>query len=134
VSKLSHCWGAVNITKLKSAILAQFRDIIPLEWLPQTFSDALRITALLRYEYLWINSLCIIQNSTEDGNQQSDLMGTIYRNSVLTIAAVRAQDSHVGYFSDEPTVSYDFSGPEAPVLCIYVAENSERLQPLHNRA
>jgi hypothetical protein len=68
--------------KLKSTNLPQFQEVIPLECLPQTFSDAIRITALLGCKYLWIDSLCIIHDSEEEWNQQSGLMGTIYRSAV----------------------------------------------------
>lgn len=131
---LSHCWGGANIVKLKQENLVQFHKRIPPELLPKTFFDAIRITLLLGYEYLWIDSLCIIQDSTEDWLQQSKVMGSVYRNSTLTIAAVGAKDSHGGCFlasRDMRSVSkLGWTGE----LSLLKTNEMEKEQPLHRRA
>lgn len=95
---LSHCWGGADIVKLKQNNLVRFHTDIPLDLLPKSFSDAIKITILLGHEYLWIDSLCIIQDSTEDWLHEAMAIGSVYRNSTLTIAAVGAKDSHGGFF------------------------------------
>jgi hypothetical protein len=71
---------------------------IPIESLPPTFQDAVHITRRLGFTYLWIDSLCIIQDSPEDWNQESGQMAYIYSNSVLTISAEAARDGSFGIF------------------------------------
>ena len=60
---------------------------IPMEGLAQTFIDAMRITRELGYQYIWIDSLCIMQDSPEDWEREAQTMADVYGNSVLTIFA-----------------------------------------------
>ena len=66
--------------------------------LPLTFQHAITITRKLGYQYLWIDSLCIIQDSTEDWNIESLEMKRVYQMSALTIGAAQGTDSHAGCF------------------------------------
>ncbi|KAI9732177.1 MAG: hypothetical protein M1834_004274 [Cirrosporium novae-zelandiae] len=61
--------------------------------MPANFRDAIIITRKLGLRYLWIDSLCIIQDSRSDWEQQSAVMGSIYHSSALTIAAASAKNS-----------------------------------------
>jgi hypothetical protein len=103
---LSHCWGGADIIKLKSTNYSSFQNSIPLVALPKTFKDAIIITRRLGYEYLWIDSLCIIQNLPVDWSRESSIMGIIYRQSVCTIAALAAQSSHQGCFTKRNPLYY----------------------------
>jgi hypothetical protein len=87
---LSHCWGGADIVKLKTGKVKEFHEQISLDLLPKTFSDAVRITVVVGYHYLWIDFICIIQNSDEDWLQEATMMGSVYRNSANTIAALGA--------------------------------------------
>lgn len=40
-----------------------------------TFRDAIKICVAMRCEYMWIDSLCILQDSLEDWQAQSAIMG-----------------------------------------------------------
>jgi hypothetical protein len=55
-------------------------------------SYAIFIASKLGLEYLWIDSLCIIQDDEDDWRQESALMSTVYGNSYLNIAAAGASD------------------------------------------
>ncbi len=66
--------------------------------LPLTFQHAIAITRKLGYQYLWIDSLCIIQDSEEDWKVESLDMKRVYQMSALTIGAARGADSHAGCF------------------------------------
>ena len=66
--------------------------------LPLTFQHAIAITRNLGYQYLWIDSLCIIQDSKEDWKAESLDMKRVYQMSALTIGAARGADSHAGCF------------------------------------
>ncbi|KAK7932154.1 hypothetical protein PG985_002866 [Apiospora marii] len=93
---LSHCWGGAHITRLRLNNEEAFRQCISRDSLPQTFRDAIRLARYLGSEYLWIDSLCIIQDSLDDWNRESMTMGDVYRNSVCNIAATDSSDSHQG--------------------------------------
>ncbi|KAH7028792.1 heterokaryon incompatibility protein-domain-containing protein [Microdochium trichocladiopsis] len=94
---LSHCWGRLQSTRLQQGNLDFFRrNAIPQEALPKTFRDAIRLARHLGADYLWIDRLCIIQDSLEDWQAESVMMGEVYRNSLCNIAATTALDSSEG--------------------------------------
>lgn len=70
----------------------------PLEALPKRFQNAVRIARWMGIEYMWIDALCIIQDSEEDWLAQSTKMGEIYANSYCNIAATSA-DPDKGCFT-----------------------------------
>lgn len=53
----------------------------------------------LRIEFIWIDSLCIIQDSEEDWREQAAAMASIYANGFLTIAATKSKDGRGGLFT-----------------------------------
>lgn len=67
--------------------LASHLQAIPSQDLPRTLQDAVQITRELGVRYLWIDALCIIQNSTVDWQHESSSMSAIYANAYCTIAA-----------------------------------------------
>ncbi|KAF2635917.1 HET-domain-containing protein [Massarina eburnea CBS 473.64] len=89
---LSHCWGAgpaLTVTKLNWKKLA---SSIPFESLPPLFQDAVVIVRQLGLRYIWIDALCIIQDSVRDWETESAKMGGIYENSHVTISATSSGD------------------------------------------
>ncbi|KAH7305549.1 heterokaryon incompatibility protein-domain-containing protein, partial [Stachybotrys elegans] len=103
---LSHCWGGRDIVKLTENMLSSFKQDIPLSLLPQNFKDAAALTLFLGYEYLWIDSLCIVQDSPADWAREAAVMGDIYRYSLCTIAALGAADPHGGCFLERSALSF----------------------------
>lgn len=59
---LSHCWGKTNTFKTTPSTLESHRRGIEWASLPKTFKDAVVVTRALGVEYLWIDSLCVIQD------------------------------------------------------------------------
>ncbi|KAF2096285.1 HET-domain-containing protein [Rhizodiscina lignyota] len=102
---LSHCWGGVSPLITTKATLDQRKQAIPYFSLPKTFQDAVCITRKLGVEYLWIDSLCIIQDSPEDWARESARMGSLYSNSWITIAADAAEDSNTGFLRPQQRVT-----------------------------
>ncbi|KAF1978972.1 hypothetical protein BU23DRAFT_434905, partial [Bimuria novae-zelandiae CBS 107.79] len=82
---LSHRWGPCDIVTLRSRNIASFEAQIPSNSLPETFLDAARVTLGLGYNYLWIDSLCIIQDSEEDWLHEASTMKDVYQNAMMTI-------------------------------------------------
>jgi hypothetical protein len=75
------------------------------EDMPRTFQDAIIITRGLGFEYVWIDCLCIIQDSEEDWNKEAPRMAGVYGNSACNIAAL-GEDSHAGCFVRRNSLSY----------------------------
>ncbi|KAL2071883.1 hypothetical protein VTL71DRAFT_13118 [Oculimacula yallundae] len=93
---LSHCWGGgISSATLYCNIEARMVSL-PMSCLPTNFRDAIIITRELGFRYLWIDALCIIQDSRSDWELHLTLMGGIYQDAVLTIAADVASDSDTG--------------------------------------
>ena len=67
--------------------------------LPATFRDAVTITRNLDCQYLWIDSLCIIQDSVEDCQRECAKMSQVYRYSLLTLSALHSANSNAGIFT-----------------------------------
>ncbi|PVH85902.1 HET-domain-containing protein [Cadophora sp. DSE1049] len=95
---LSHCWGGSTPIQTTLDRLDQYQLKIPAP-LPQTFQDAVLITRALGIPYLWIDSLCIIQDSKEDWVGEAAGMASVYSNSLVTISADAATDSFTGFLS-----------------------------------
>lgn len=98
---LSHCWGGQSPLCLTSNTLVKFERGIPSKDIPSTFRDAIQICRLLSVKYIWIDSLCIIQDSTKDWREQAAQMCDYYSNSWVVIAADGAPNSSHGFLTDK---------------------------------
>ncbi|KAF2691693.1 HET-domain-containing protein [Lentithecium fluviatile CBS 122367] len=97
---LSHCWGLVPIIRtLQENYEAHLTNIDPAK-LSKTFREAVHVTRKLRFRYIWIDSLCIIQDSASDWAAEAATMCDVYRNATLKIAAAHAGSGDVGCFKD----------------------------------
>jgi Heterokaryon incompatibility protein (HET) len=86
---LSYRWnqdGAADYQTTGSNVEA-YQTSIPLSTLPQIMQDAILITRKFGVRYLWIDALCIIQDSESDWKIEAKEMTRIYSNSTLTISA-----------------------------------------------
>jgi hypothetical protein len=93
---LSHCWGLSHrIKTLKSTIAAHKRGLA-ISALPRTFQDAIVASKKFGIRYLWIDTLCIIQDDAADWEHESSKMGDVYSNAYLTIAASSSTDDSSG--------------------------------------
>lgn len=94
---LSHCWGnGKGIVTTTTSTVEKHMQQITLSSLPRSFRDAIQITRMLKIEYLWIDSLCIIQDSDQDWKNESIKMADVYSQSYLTIAATGSTTSLEG--------------------------------------
>jgi hypothetical protein len=97
---LSYCWGKSWNSRTTQASLEKHKVGISIEELSPTIRHAVLLTRHLKMQYLWVDSLCIIQDSKDDWDAESVRMAGIYRNSILTIAAPRARSSMEGILPD----------------------------------
>jgi hypothetical protein len=103
---LSHCWGKKRIITTTKATLRERQDRIPIHSLSQTFQNAIKTCRELHIKYIWIDSLCIIQDDKEDWAKESLQMCDIYRQAHLTISAAHAQGGDVGCFVQRDGLVY----------------------------
>ncbi|EXA36117.1 serine/threonine protein kinase [Fusarium oxysporum f. sp. pisi HDV247] len=136
---LSHCWGGSTSLSTLTSNIDKFRSEIPHEQLPLNFQEAIKVTRALKISYLWIDSLCIIQDDPEDWRREAARMGQVFSNAYCTIAATSAAASNEGFLTPKlnSALSATVEPPEGGLLHISdFMENCNRdleLAPLNTR-
>lgn len=125
---LSHRWGDAEFVTLTAANESSLKEQIRILDLPQTFRDAIEVTRSVGLKYLWIDSLCIRQDSPADWREQSAKMGTIYRNCYFNIAATAASDSGVGLFAPQNPLVFLPAYVRANSISMFDEEGIELLE------
>lgn len=100
---LSHRWGSPDPPKLTrdpkaTFSLASLEVGHPIASLPKVFSEAIRIVQHLKLKYVWIDSLCIFQDSDSDWEAEAGKMGDVYAGGVFNITALDCQNSEGDLF------------------------------------
>lgn len=119
---LSHRWGDLSEEQKFCTYdrnIERLKEVIPVNKLPKSFQDAVRVTRALHIRYLWIDSLCIIQDNTEDWDSESKKMEDVFSNAYCTIAASSAKSSLVGFLG--PRRPRDTVGIQTPSGPLYLA-------------
>jgi hypothetical protein len=98
---LSYTWGSVirpfqtNKDNIRSLLvsggLRKWRSDIP-----RTIRDAIDLVIDLGERYLWVDSLCIIQDTDRSWALNSRVMDVVYGNAYLTICAADGDNSNAG--------------------------------------
>lgn len=97
---LSHCWGSGRYFKLTPGTVDQMKAGFSKSLLSRTFNDAIRATLELGLNYLWIDALCIIQDSKSDWSQEALAMADVYQGAFCNLAATGSIDGYGGLFHD----------------------------------
>jgi hypothetical protein len=104
---LSHCWGSQGLRQAMKTTKESFQAHMEgIEWhaLSQTFQDAIIITRELGIQFLWIDSLCIVQGDKWEWEIESAKMERVYSQAYLVIAATAAANGDFGCcFSPPPS-------------------------------
>jgi hypothetical protein len=95
---LSHAWGDFQPLRTTKETLPVHQAEIKWSELPPTFQDAVVITKKLGFQYLWIDSLCIIQDSPDDWDREAATMASVYGSAAITICAEAAANSQCDIF------------------------------------
>ncbi|KHO01395.1 Heterokaryon incompatibility [Metarhizium album ARSEF 1941] len=95
---LSHCWGLTMPEAGKTMVktLNDHLASIAEDRLPRSFRDFVQNTRRLGVPYVWIDSLCIVQDSREDWEREAAQMADVYSNAHLTMAASGSADGRGG--------------------------------------
>ncbi|KAF4832018.1 hypothetical protein CGCTS75_v004924 [Colletotrichum tropicale] len=96
---LSYRWGDdVQHELLTSSTMSQFRQGVEISSLPKTFQDTVIVARRLGIRYIWIDCLCIIQDSRDDWEAEAPEMRHVYANAACNIAASASDDADGGLF------------------------------------
>jgi hypothetical protein len=106
---LSYVWGKPgdgrliltrdNLTELMTPGSLTFYD----SKIPTTISDAMRFVRLLGERFLWVDSLCLVQNDPQELDRCLASMDTIYKLAVVTVVAASGSDAYSGLPGIKPT-------------------------------
>jgi hypothetical protein len=142
---LSHRWGNDPPSRdnprycTTDGNIAARLNSFSLSELPKTFQDAVRVTRELGIEYLWIDSLCIIQWNPEDWKREAGRMEDVFASAYCTIAATSAVDSNAGFLARNARTEYmrvqDTTGHQV-CICTHMDDFEKDVQEaeLNNRA
>lgn len=112
---LSYCWGGSQEFCTTKTTMMRNMESMDHDQLLKTIRDAIWVTRELGVRYLWVDSLCIVQDDTEDKNREIAKMADIYSDSTITISAAAATTCHDGFLNGKCTAdereSYQFALP-----------------------
>ncbi|KAH7145494.1 heterokaryon incompatibility protein-domain-containing protein, partial [Dactylonectria estremocensis] len=100
---LSYVWGDPEhqYTTVKSN-LAAHKDDIDFDDLPYAVAEAVMCTLQLGLKYLWVDALCIIQDSPEDKIKEIAGMAQVYKNAWVTVSAAMSTGASVAFMDPRP--------------------------------
>jgi heterokaryon incompatibility protein (HET) len=88
---LTYCWGSKEDSKEQVTATTQslpgMLSRIDDQRMSAALRDAISVTRSLSIPFLWVDALCIFQDSDDDWERQSSLMDKIYGNAHVTIGA-----------------------------------------------
>ncbi|KAK5651663.1 hypothetical protein OQA88_11838 [Cercophora sp. LCS_1] len=97
---LSHRWVQPQ-TSMTSTTKTNYHERLSgkyLDNLPTLFHDVFHAAAALNIYYVWIDSLCIVQDDARDWKQESVRMSDYYQRAAFTISTTSDQTSGRGLF------------------------------------
>jgi hypothetical protein len=103
---LSHRWGVESPLLATKATFKALCDGIQVNQLPLLFLDAITVARKLGVRWLWIDSLCIIQDDKADWEQEAAKMGDIFSHAYCTLAASSAQNCYETLLVRRPSAIY----------------------------
>ncbi|KAK1506762.1 hypothetical protein CTAM01_03094 [Colletotrichum tamarilloi] len=106
---LSHRWGSSPFVQLTSDTLPAFQNNTAIKSLPKTFRDTITLAHHFNIRHIWVNSLCILQDSPLDWKKESSRMHHVYSNSTCNIVAAHSEGPDGGLFTArDPSVLESF--------------------------
>ena len=120
---LSHCWGKQQPLRTTTLNIDRHLNRIPMAEMPPTFADAILVTRVLGLRYLWIDSLCIIQDDPKDWKTEAYNMAATYALAELTLSASYGTDCYSGLFhwpSRKPFAEFSTHDERSPPYSFFV--------------
>ena len=123
---LSYCWGKDDGGDWKTTTRTFVNHStvgVSAECLPLTLQHSITITRRLGLSHIWIDALCIVQDSSEDWAKEATKMAGVYFGSVLTIAASGARSWSDGCFNQHSRRVIE-RGPDSGCMVVVNSELS----------
>ena len=95
---LSHCWGKGVLCQTTKTTVDTHKQGIPWIALSKTFQEVIIIALDLGIHFIWIDSLCIIQDDEADVGMQVGEMASIFENCHITVAALASAVGNGGCY------------------------------------
>ena len=142
---LSYCWGGDQPLKATRDSEHGWLQDINWEQVPQTLRDAVITSSELNIRFLWIDSLCILQDDDHDKAHEISQMPQIYGHSTVTIAAARSDTARQGFLHDRdletditkfPNLIFEvpFRCPTGDLASVTLLRPFDRREPTITRA
>ncbi|KAM4063950.1 heterokaryon incompatibility protein [Hirsutella rhossiliensis] len=134
---LSHCWGGTHALRLTTETKESLENGIPIPGLGKTFHDAIVVARKMGIPLIWIDSLCIAQDSKRDWQNEAPKMADIYGGALLNIAATSSENTNAGFLpgtkgrSLQPFV-VQLEGTEFPEGRYSVSDRQYRVKAFKN--
>ncbi|OTB06646.1 hypothetical protein M426DRAFT_29210, partial [Hypoxylon sp. CI-4A] len=94
---LSYVWGARQDYILTKGTLETMLVGLDVDRIPRSVAEAMEVTKQLGFRYIWVDALCIIQDSQEDKLRELPMMAKIYQHSAMTISAANSLSAFDGF-------------------------------------
>jgi len=94
---LSYCWGGDQLFKTTAENFLLMQESLDYNSLPKTIQDAILVTRQIGLRYLWIDALCIIQDSQTDIAYWINRMDSVYSDCTICIGAAVAKVVSEGF-------------------------------------
>jgi hypothetical protein len=105
---LSHSWASSKPLKTDRHNYLEHRDEIPWDELSTVYQDTITMANALAIRYVWIDSLCIIQQDIEEWGREAHHMGRVYSNAFLVFVALGGELA----LEKDPIESFTIYGTE----------------------
>ena len=115
---LSYCWGGDQETRLTKERAHKYRSGILSTILPQTIQDAIQVTRSLKLQYLWVDSLCILQDDPQEKAAEIDKMVGYFKEAEVTICAASAKAASEGFLGIMAEIRYATGPFELQYRCL----------------
>ncbi|KAF4454145.1 HET-domain-containing protein [Fusarium austroafricanum] len=99
---LSHCWGPKGscLVQTTTETLDQNKAGIRWDSLSDVYKDSIQLCQMFEVDYLWIDSLCIIQDNKDDWEAESSKMAGYYSQATFTIAVESSPDGNFSFLTN----------------------------------
>lgn len=101
---LSYCWGDPTRHPVIKTLKANYKSHqtgIETTSLPAALRDAIELTLVLGYSYIWIDALCIVQDDADDWAAEAATMCHVYLDAAITIVASQSDGAGCRIFGKQ---------------------------------
>lgn len=118
---LSYCWGSQSdgenqLCTTSDSLEARTAGIDESS-MHTVLRDAVKVCRELSIQYLWVDSLCIIQDDLSDWERESESMAFIYSHALVTICALTSNSGFETFLTrDRRHISISFSSQVNPKI------------------